>query len=218
MPLFSQIGPISQLNSKCIGYSWGKPPVLPIRVQISSIAVASNVTTVVGVLVEGFQAIEGDQVYVQGTSVDDGDLNNLAGVIDSVTGPDANGNITIVFEGVDAADLSTTASVGVLTTIPGPQFEDSTTGPGQSFAVPQNAYGLSFDFSFLDLDTMTVQLEGAITNDFFSWQPIGDPVTGGSAGIAAGAVAQLPDNINFVRLNVTDAADGGTMYARLLAS
>jgi hypothetical protein len=209
MPPFSPIGPISQLLSKCIGYSWGKPPVLPCRVAISSIAISSDVGTIVGVLLEGNGPVVGDLAYLQGTSLQSGDLNNSEGEISSVTGPDANGNITIEFA-LTGSDVGTTASVGTLTTVPQPQAEEGVTGPGQALAISINAYGLSWDFNF-DGD-VTAQLEVAI--DLAGpWIVVGSASSSETSG---GAIAAAPTNANFARINITaGTADG---YARILAS
>jgi hypothetical protein len=166
--------PPNMLLSGDVGYSFGSMAknTPTSRLQVTSVAIASNVCTLGVTLLEGLVPTAGSLISVQGTSTDSGVANVTNVAITSVsgftTGDDSTG--TIVYPATGSNQSTTPDSGTALVPVP-EVYETVTTGEkGQAFAVPlvapaQNS-GDSIAWSYFfqtgaQPGTASVQLQGA---------------------------------------------------------
>jgi len=190
-------------------YSFGSFPlgVSPARMYVTTVAVAANVVTLGVKMVEGNIPAVGTQVSVTGTVVGGATVNAANVSLASVTITPATGVGTITYTAV-AANLSTTPDGGQVVQIPA-------VAKGLQFALdPAGGYGLTFVWGS-SAATIALQLEGAIDDIDAQYAIIGTSQT----TLSGSVVAQVPNNVRFVRVNTTAFTGGpGTTWAKIYQS
>jgi len=196
-------------------YSWGSFPLgqQPARMYVTSVAVASNVVTLGVKMVEGNIPAVGALATVLGTVVAGAPANvtnvavtavtlNTLGV-GSITYPATTPNIGVTPDGGQV--IFNPTDVGETTVI----------GKGQQFSIdPAGGYG--FTMAWLSTAaTLALQLEGAIDDVDAQYAIIGTS----QATLTGSVIAQVPNNVRFVRVNTTAFTGGpGTTWAKIYQS
>ena len=197
-------------------YSFGSFPlgVSPARMYVTTVAVAANVVTLGVKMVEGNIPAVGAQVSVTGTVVGGATVNAANVSLASVTITPATGVGTITYTAV-AANLSTTPDGGQVVQIPVDVGETTAVAKGLQFALdPAGGYGLTFVWGS-SAATIALQLEGAI-DDVDAQYAI---IVSSQTTLSGSVVAQVPNNVRFVRVNTTAFTGGpGTIWAKIYQS
>jgi hypothetical protein len=181
---------------------------------VTTVAVAANVVTLGVKMVEGNIPAVGAQVSVFGTVVGGATVNAANVSLASVTITPATGVGTITYTAV-AANLSTTPDGGQVVQIPVDVGETTAVAKGLQFALdPAGGYGLTFVWGS-SAATIALQLEGAIDDVDAQYAIIGTSQT----TLTGSVVAQVPNNVRFVRVNTTAFTGGpGTIWAKIYQS
>ena len=196
-------------------YSWGSFPLgqQPARMYVTSVAVASNVVTLGVKMVEGNIPAVGALATVVGTVAGGSPVNVTNVAIASIT-LNAQGVGTITYPAT-TGNLSTTADGGQVIFNPTDVGETTVVGKGLQFSIdPAGGYG--FTMAWLSTAaTLALQLEGAIDDVDAQYAIIGTS----QATLSGSVVAQVPNNVRFVRVNTTAFTGGpGTLWAKLYQS
>jgi hypothetical protein len=211
-----QLQPRRGITAGLPAYSWGSFPLgqQPARMYITSVAIASNVVTLGVKMVEGNIPAVGANVTVTGTVAGGAAVNVASAALTAVTITPATGVGTITYAAT-AANLSTTADGGQVLQIMSDVGETTSVAKGQQFSIdPAGGYG--FTLAWLSTAaTIALQLEGAIDDIDAQYQIIGTSQT----TLSGSVVAQVPNNVRFVRVNTTAFTGGpGTLWAKLYQS
>ena len=196
-------------------YSWGSFPlgVSPTKMYITALAVTANVVTASVKMIEGNVPAVGALATVTGTVVAGAPANvtnvavtavtlNTLGV-GSITYPATTPNIGVTPDGGQV--IFNPTDVGETTVI----------GKGQQFSIdPAGGYG--FTMAWLSTAaTLALQLEGAIDDVDAQYAIIGTS----QATLTGSVIAQVPNNVRFVRVNTTAFTGGpGTTWAKIYQS
>jgi|GEM_PF-2338487 len=181
------------------------------KMIVTSVAVATNVVTLGVILVEGYIPKVGDLITVVNTTTDSGGANvsNAALTAIMITATTGKGTVTYA---ATASDQTTTADSG-MAYVPVPEVAEALSAQkSQAFAIQSTigrGYGITWGYTCPSApSTIAIQLEGAINNNDAEYTLIGSSETTTSGYNEF--VAQLPNLVNFVRLNIT-ATTGGTV-------
>jgi hypothetical protein len=230
------VNAIQSLTPGVPAYSAGSLRKGPVgRFIITQTAVATNVVTLTGSLVEGYIPSIGDLIFVHATARDAGGLNTSTGIaIASVTIAAATGIGTITYAKT-ASDLATAADPGYAEILPAEIAETLNFSTAyQAFAVPHNVAGVGANPSF----TLTVSfpsapgaikasLQGAMRNVDAEFVNLIKDVTAAGTYSDSGAPAQeaatgqfWPGAWNFVRYADTGSSGGSspTVIAKITMS
>ena len=197
-------------------YSWGSFPLgqQPARMVVTSVAVASNVVTLGVKLVEGNIPTTANFVTVTGTVVGGSTVNVTNTALTGVTITPATGVGTITYAAT-AANLSTIADGGQVLQIMSDVGETTSVAKGQQFSIdPAGGYGFTLAWT-TTAATVALQLEGAIDDVDAQYAIIGTS----QATLTGSVIAQVPNNVRFVRVNTTAFTGGpGTIWAKIYQS
>jgi len=197
-------------------YAFGsKNANLPVvRMAISKVQLTSNVATLTVQMLEGNIPAVGDMLTVTGTSTASGAFNTgqspvaLTGVtIDSTTGA---GTITYA---LTHANVGLTTDAG-LASVDVPEVTYAASGPVKSAAFalqPAKGQGRGITWAYNTPSapaSLSIQLEGAVGDSDAEYTTIGLAQHG--TGTWTEVIATVPENINFVRLNITTWSGGST--------
>lgn len=199
------------------------------RFKITQSAVAANVVTLTGAIVEGNIPTVGDLIYVHGTTRGAGALNTSVGIaITGVTINATTGIGTITYP-VTTGNLGTLADPGDASIVPGETAEASV--PNQSytaFALPHDTNNRSISISVAYPSApgaIKFSLQAAIRNvDAEYVEIIKDETAAGTysdSGAPGSQSNQLwPGAWNFVRYKDTGSSGGSspTVIAKILLS
>jgi hypothetical protein len=196
-------------------YSWGSFPLgqQPARMYVTSVAVASNVVTLGVKMVEGNIPAVGALATVVGTVAGGSPVNVTNVAIASIT-LNAQGVGTITYPAT-TGNLSTTADGGQVIFNPTDVGETTVAAKGLQFALdPAGGYGLTLAWTSTAA-TIALQLEGAIDDVDAQYAIIGTS----QATLTGSVIAQVPNNVRFVRVNTTAFTGGpGTTWAKIYQS
>jgi len=196
-------------------YSWGSFPLgqQPARMYVTSVAVASNVVTLGVKMVEGNIPAVGALATVLGTVAGGSPVNVTNVAIASIT-LNAQGVGTITYAAT-TGNLSTTPDGGQVIFNPTDVGETTAVAKGLQFSIdPAGGYG--FTMAWLSTAaTLALQLEGAIDDVDAQYAIIGTS----QATLTGSVIAQVPNNVRFVRVNTTAFTGGpGTTWAKIYQS
>src|SRR5271155_460131 len=120
-------------------YFFGSLPVTTddTYMRVSSVAVTSNVATVVGTIFRGNIPAVGNQISIQGTTSNSGVFNVNAAIITGVTGTASTGVYTITFA-LTNANIATTADSGMAIIPIAETTEVAANGTSVAIYVPSN--------------------------------------------------------------------------------
>jgi hypothetical protein len=205
--------PVPLLQPGVPGYAFGSldRSFPTTKLQITNVALTSNVATVTVLLRSGKIPTAGSLISITGTSAASGAFNVSGVAISTVSINSSTGIGTITFP-LTHADVVSVADAGQ-GYVPVPEVPETlAVQKSQAFAV-QNKIGGGYGFSWAYTcpsapATISIQLEGAVNNNDSEYTLIGSAQTATSGYNEVDA--QLPNLINFVRLRVT-ATTGGTL-------
>lgn len=190
------------------GYAFGSKDITKptVRMLVTQSAVATNVVTLTVQMVEGFIPIVGQLIYVYATQNDSGNLNNSSGTaLLSVNITAATGAGTVTYAAT-ASNLSPTADVGYAL-CPIPEIAELQSGAVKSKQFAVSGYGVSWAYTCPSApSSISIQLEGALNDNDAEYTIIGTAATTTSGYNEF--FATLPENVNFVRLNMTTFSGG----------
>lgn len=196
-------------------YSWGSFPlgVSPGKMFVTSVAVAANVVTLNVRMQEGNVPAVGALVAVTGTIAGGAPVNAASAALTAVT-LNAQGIGTITYAAT-TGNLATTPDGGLVQVLAQDVGEVTAVAKGQQFALdPAGGYGLTFVWG-CTAATVALQLEGAVDDVDSQYALIGVSQT----SLTGSVVAQVPNNVRFVRVNTTAFTGGpGTIWAKIYQS
>lgn len=179
--------------------------------QITNVALTSNVATVTVLVREGNIPAVGSLISITGTSNTSGLFNVTNKTITAVSINSSTGIGTITFA-LSHADVVSAANAGQ-GYVPVPEVPEAAVSgnKSQAFAIQNTigrGYGISWAYTYPSAPVSgSIQLEGAINDVDGEYTLIGTAQTGVSGYVEV--FATLPELVNFVRLNQT-ALSGGT--------
>lgn len=214
-----QVSPRRGITAGLPAYSAGSFPLgtAPGRFYVTSVAVAANVVTLGVKLVEGIIPAVGNLITVQGTVAGGAPVNvtniALTGVtivaatgVGTVTYPATTGNLATTPDGGQAYILATDAG------------ETLTAQKYQQFCLnPTGGYGLTLVWTTPSAPvSIALQLEGAVNDTDAEYVILGTSQT----TLSGSVVATVPQDVRFVRVNVTATAGGSspTLVAKIYQS
>lgn len=196
-------------------YAFGsKNPLLPtVRMQITNVALTSNVVTLTVQMLEGNIPAAGSLITVTGTSAGSGGANtaNTPVALSSVSINATTGIGTVTYAKT-ATNIVSVADAGQAT-VEVPEVAQALSGATKSAAFAVQAAkgqgrGISWEYSCPSAPSSTsIQLEGAISDEDAEYAIIGTALTSNSGGQA---FATAPIDVNFVRLNASTFSGGST--------
>lgn len=194
----------------------------PTKIQVSSVAIASNVATVVGTIVSGNIPTVGSPVYVQGTASDSGaaNVNNVA--LASVTANQTTGLITITYAAT-GSNQSTTADAG-FALVPLPiTYDTLANGSSKQAASAENDPSTSDErayFAQVFFGTIptacTVTLQGSLVDQDSAYQNLGTVATVAAGAVTLSSAVYSNMNLKFLRFNVSALSGTGTIAAAVM--
>lgn len=191
-------------------------------IAVSSVAITSNVATVIGTIVSGNAPAVGSLVSIQGTKTSSGLFNVTNIALASVTATLTTGAITITFP-LTNANVGTTTDTG-FAVVPQPlTFDTLAAGSSKAAASAENdpstnderAYMVQVFFGTLPT-ACTVTLQASLVDQDSAYQTVATvaTVTGGTATLNAAVYANA--NFKFLRFNVSGLTGTGTIAAALM--
>ncbi len=204
--------PVALLQPGVPGYAFGSlnkrfPTTL---LQITNVALTSNVATVTVTIRRGAVPIAGNLISITGTAGASGAFNVSNIAISTVSIDSVTGIGTITFP-LTHADVGSAADAGQGYVPPAEVAETLGVQKSQAFAIQDSigrGYGITWAYTLPSApSTISIQLEGAVNNNDAEFTAIGSAVTT-TTGYNE-QIAQLPNLVNFVRLRVT-ATTGGS--------
>ena len=182
-----------------------------VKMSVTSVAVLTNVVTLGVTLMEGYIPAVGDLITVVNTTTDSGAANVANVALASVTITALTGKGTVTYPAT-AGDQPTAADTG-MAYVAVPEVPEALSAiKSRAFAI-QNTIGRGYGITWAydcpsSPSSIAIQLEGAVNDVDGEYTLIGASKTTTSGWVET--IAQLPNLVNFVRLNVT-ATNGGTV-------
>lgn len=216
MPAYSSTGfqPQKLINPGQPAYSIGSfdDKQATCKFNISKVAVATNVVTITGVIVEGNIPAVGQLISIQGLQSNSGAINVSNVALTGVTITSSTGAGTMTFS-LSTANLSTTNDGGQALIKVAEINEDVGQGAyiGQAFAlasyvgIPSQGRAITWMYSWGTAPTssVTIALEGAEKLGDFD-AGLGKTLDSGTS-VSGGEtrVLQVPTTVNFLRVHIT---------------
>lgn len=215
----------TQLRPGVPGYAFGsKNPNIPVvRMQVTNVALTTNVATLTVQVLEGNIPGPGDLISVTGTSSTSGLFNVSAVALSTVSITPLGGGAGTVTFPLTHANVTSAPDNG-LATVDVPEVAYLATGAVKSAAFafqPAKGQGRGISWAYTcpsQPGSISIQLEGAIGDNDAEYTLIGTAQT--TASGYNEVIATAPENVNFVRLNITTFS-GGTnpsIIGKILAS
>jgi hypothetical protein len=208
--------------------------VSPTQIQVSSVAIATNVATVIGTIFGGNVPLVGSLISIRGTQTSSGAFNVTNAAITAVTFVPATSVVTITFA-LTHANVATTADAG-LAIIPVPEVGETIANGASIACTPQNNETflemgrlLSTTVKFPTLPTtLTVVLQGANFDTDSEYTTICTVATVAASVQTTPQVTEVenngggtttainsPVNYRFYRFLISGLAGTGTIVARI---
>jgi hypothetical protein len=205
--------PVQMLIPEQPAYAFGSKNISrpTVKMSVTSVAVATNVVTLGVTLMEGYIPAVGDLITVVNTATDSGGANVVNVALTAVTITALTGKGTVTYAAT-ASDQAKTADVGMAYVAVPEVAEALTAIKSRAFAIQNTigrGYGITWAYDCPSApSTLAIQLEGAVNDVDGEYTIIGASKTTTSGWVET--VAQVPNLVNFVRLNIT-ATTGGTV-------
>ena len=220
MPAFvsapPSITPRRGITAGLPSYSFGSFPlgVQPARLAVTSVACTSNVITLGVKLLEGNIPTTANNITVTGTVAGGSAVNVTNTALTGVTITPSTGVGTITYA-LTLANLATTPDGGQVFVLATDIGETTAVAKGLQFALaPDGGYGLTLAWA-CTAATVALQLEGSVDDVDAQYAIIGTSQT----TLTGSVVAQVPNNVRFVRVNTTAFTGGpGTLWAKIYQS
>lgn len=197
--------------------------VSPTQIQIASVAITSNVATVIGTIVSGNAPVVGSLVSIQGTKTSSG-LFNVANVaLASVTATLSTGAITITFP-LTNANVSTTTDTGYAVVPPTYTYDSLVAGSSRQAASAENdpseddqrSYFAQVFFNGTLPTAVTVTLQASLVDQDAAYQTVGTVATIVGSTVTQSAATFSGMNYKFLRFNVSGLTGTGSIAAALM--
>lgn len=196
--------------------------VSPTQITISSVAIASNVATVVGTIVSGNIPTVGSLVSVEGTASDSGAANVTNVALASVTANQTTGAITITYAAT-GTNQTTTADSG-FALVPQPiTYDTLVAGSSKQAASAENDPSTSDErayFAQVFFGTIptacTVSLQASLVDQDADYQTVGTVATVAAGAVTLSGASFANANYKFLRFNVSGLTGTGTIAAALM--
>ncbi len=195
----------------------------PSKFQVTSVALASDVATVTGTLIEGNAPAVGSLISIRGTQTGSGLFNVTNVALTAVTVTAATSAITVTFA-LTGSTVTTTADAG-LAIVPQPEIPETLVAEASIACTPQNNETflevgriLSTTVEFPTLPTAaTVVLQGANVDQNSEYSTIATVATVASGAQTTPVVTAIssPINYRFYRFLVSGVTGTGTIIARI---
>lgn len=194
----------------------------PTEIQISSVAITSNVATVVGTVVSGKAPVVGSLVSIQGTTTGSGEFNVTNVALASATTNATTGVTTITFA-LTGSNVSTTADSGFALVATPITYDTLANGSSKQAASAENdpstsderAYFAQVFFGSIPT-TATVTLQGSLMDQDSAYQTLGTVATVVGGAVTLNAANFSNANYKFLRFNVSGLTGSGTIAAALM--
>jgi hypothetical protein len=205
--------PVKLLQPGTPGYAFGsKDTSFPTTLlQITNVALTSNVATVTVLVREGKIPTVGSLISVTGTATSSG-LFNVSNVSISTVSIDSGTGIGTITFALSNADVPSAPDSGQ-GYVPIPEVPETlAVQKSQAFAI-QNSIGRGYFITWAYTcpsapAAISIQLEGAANNNDSEFTAIGSAATTTSGYTET--VAQVPNLVNFVRVHVTSTSGGSS--------
>lgn len=192
------------------------------QIQVASVAITSNVATVLGTVISGNAPAVGNLVSIQGTKTSAGLFNVTNVTLASVSVNATTGAATITFP-LTNANVGTTADAG-FAVVPQPiTYDTLANGSSKAAASAENdpstnderAYMVQVFFGTLPT-AATVTLQASLVDQDSAYQTVATVATvvGSTATLNAAVYANA--NFKFLRFNVSGLSGTGTIAAALM--
>jgi hypothetical protein len=197
--------------------------VSPTQIAVSSVAITSNVATVVGTVVSGNFPAVGSLVSLQGTKTSSGLFNVTKVALASVTGTNAlTGAVTITFP-LTNANVSTTADSGFAVVSTPLTFDALANGSSKPAASTENDPSTDDERSYMVQvyfgtvpTAATVTLQASLTDNDADYQTVATVATVAGSAVTLNAAVYANANFKFLRFNVSGLSGTGTIAAALM--
>lgn len=195
-------------------YGGQSDTVSPTQIRITSVAITSDVATVVGTIVSGNAPVVGSLVSIEGTTSNSGVFNVTNVALASVTATLLTGAVTITFP-LTNANVSTTTDHG-FAVVPTPITYDSlVAGSSKQAASAENdpsenderSYFAQVFFGSLPT-TATVTLQASLVDQDSAYQTVGTVATVVGGAVTQSAATFSSMNYKFLRFNVSGVTGG----------
>ena len=196
--------------------------VSPIKMSITSVAITSNVATVIGTIVSGPAPAVGNLVSIQGTKTSSGLFNVTNVALASVTTNATTGVTTLTFP-LTNANVTTTSDSG-FAVVPTPiTYDTLVAGSSKQAASAENdpsenderAYFAQVFFGTVPT-TATVTLQASLVDQDSAYQTVGTVATVVGSAVTQNAATFSSMNYKFLRFNVSGLTGTGTIAAALM--
>jgi hypothetical protein len=182
-----------------------------VKMSVTSVAAAANVITLGVTIMDGYIPAVGDLITVVNTTTDSGAANVANVALASVTITALTGKGTVTYAATAGAQL-TTADTG-MAYVAVPEVPEALSAiASRAFAIQNTigrGYGITWAYDCVSApSTIAIQLEGAVNDVDGEYTIIGTSKTTASGWVET--VAQVPNLVNFLRVNIT-ATTGGTV-------
>lgn len=200
-------------------YGGQSDTVSPTKMTITSVAITTNVATVIGTIVSGNAPAVGSLVTLQ-SSNSTFNVTNVA--LASVTTNATTGVTTITFP-LTNANVSTVAASG-FALVPAPiTFDTLANGSSRQAASAENdpsesderAYFAQVFFGTIPT-ACVVSLQGSLVDIDSAYQTIGPVVTVAGSAVTVNASSFPNLNLKFLRFNVSGLSGTGTIAAAVM--
>lgn len=206
-------------------YLFGSWPadVAPTRFQVSSVALATDVATVTGTVIEGNIPTVGSLISIRGTQTSSGLFNVTNVPVTAVSIALATGQGTISFD-LTGSNVATTPDAG-LAILPQPEVPETlVAGSSIPAAAPFNDSKTDGARTFLASCTFptiptaaTVTLQASEFDSDSQYYSLGTVATVASGAVTQSSAQFTLTTARFLRFNVSGLTGTGTIVAKLLA-
>lgn len=194
----------------------------PTLIKVSSVAITSNVATVVGTIISGNIPAVGSLVSIQGTTTGSGEFNVTNVALTAVTATASTGAITVTFA-LTGSNVSTTADNG-FAIVPVPiTFDTLANGSSRQVASAENDPSENDERSYFAQvffgtvpTTATVSLQASLVDQDSAYQTVAvvATVVGGAVTLSGTTFSNM--NLKFIRFNVSGLTGSGTIAAAIM--
>ena len=234
MPPFNDSGFLAQpplLSPGAPGYSLGSfdDHQATAKFLINNVAIATDVATITGVLVEGNIPAAGQLISIRGCPLSEFNVTDVALASVTITASSGIGTMTFALTHADVTSVAA-AAVGLIQVAEIPEIVPSGSSvayAGQAFALSsftgRAAQGRTITWSYsyptgaVPATSMAIQLEGAIKLSDFT-AGLAKVLATGTSATGETQVIQSPTTINFLRINITvsDSATAVGIVGKIL--
>ena len=191
------------------------------KIQITNVAVAANVGTVTGLLVEGPPPVVGGPISISQTSTNSGVFNVNRAIVTATTCNLLTGVTTVSFALTNAnvSNADTGTAVVEITEVPDTIVAGASI-PAAFLTNPVQANSIRTICTSVTFPTLptacTVTLQGAINDVAGEYTSLGTAATVAAGAQTLGPIANFQYNVNYVRFLISGLTGSGQIVAKIL--